>query len=140
MSIESLVEPPILIYDNTCSPCWKYAKIARRLSRGRIRLLGHYDNSEDLKRVKEAVFPAGYDPTSMSWLINENGAHGGRAWVLPMAKEILLGMLFAGNRNTKKRDGEKFDENSQSIVCARNQSSFERWSMFLKNSKRFTFE
>ena len=139
MTSKAIVEGPILIYDNNCGPCWKYAKIARRLSRGRIRLLGHYDVTDDLYKIKEVVFPAGYDPTIMSWLINNKGAYGGRAWVLPLTKEIILGLLFGSARGSTKLGVEKANENSNVATCSRNPGWFQNWSCFLKNAKRFTF-
>jgi hypothetical protein len=139
MTSKIILEGPILIYDNNCSPCWKYAKIARRLSRGRIRLLGHYDVTDELHKIKEVVFPAGYDPTIMSWLINNRGAYGGRAWVLPLTREIILGLLFGSSRDTTKLGVEKAKENNNIVACSRNQGWFQRMSYFLKKTKRFTF-
>jgi hypothetical protein len=137
----SKFEQPVLIYDNKCSPCWKQAKIARRLSRGRIRLLGHYELTDDLKKIKETVFPAGYDPTTMSWLINDNGAYGGRAWILPLIKEVIRGLLFGpANNLTENADKNKnIEENNMALACSGYMGWFQRVSTFLRNTKRFSF-
>jgi hypothetical protein len=65
------------------------------LSRGWIRVTGHY-YSQVAKETKEMIFPADYDPTKMFWIINRSGAHGARSGLLPLAKEILVG-IFRGS-------------------------------------------
>lgn len=62
------------------------------LSRGWIRIAGHY-YSQIGKETKEVIFPTGYDATKMFWLINSSGAYGARSGLLPLAKEILVGIL-----------------------------------------------
>ena len=68
--------------------------MASTLSRGWIRTVGHY-YSHEAKEVKATIFPPDYDATKMSWLINRRGAHGARSGLLPLAKEILIG-IFRG--------------------------------------------
>ena len=83
---------PLLIYDDRCSSCSKFALWARRLSGGWIRLAGHYYSSEASK-VKKSIFPDNYDPTQMFWLINENGAFGARSGLMEVFKEIIRGLV-----------------------------------------------
>ena len=64
------------------------------LSRGWIRTAGHY-YSQVAKEAKEMIFPADYDATKMFWLINRSGAHGARSGLLPLTKEIFIG-IFRG--------------------------------------------
>ena len=93
-SLSSTFKRPLLIYDDKCYSCAKFAKVASMLSRGWIRAAGHY-YSRAAKETKEMIFPAGYDATKMFWLINRSGAHGARSGLLPLAKEILVG-IFRG--------------------------------------------
>jgi hypothetical protein len=94
-SLSSSFKRPLLIYDDKCYSCAKFAKVASMLSRGWIRAAGHY-YSRAAKETKEMIFPAGYDATKMFWLINRSGAHGARSGLLPLAKEILVG-IFRGS-------------------------------------------
>lgn len=81
---------PLLIYDDRCSSCSKFALWARRLSGGWIRLAGHY-YSPEASKVKKSIFPDNYDPTQMFWLINEKGAFGARSGLMEVFKEIIRG-------------------------------------------------
>jgi len=94
-SLSSLFQRPLIIYDDKCYSCAKFAKAASTLSRGWIRLAGHY-YSEDAKKAKEMIFLPGYDATKMFWLVNRSGAHGARSGLLPVAREIIVGMFRGG--------------------------------------------
>jgi hypothetical protein len=95
MSLSSSFERPLLIYDDKCYSCAKFAKMVSTLSRGWIRTVGHY-HSQEAKKVKATIFPPDYDSTKMSWLVNRRGAHGARSGLLPLAKEILVGIFRGG--------------------------------------------
>ena len=92
MRLSSIFSRPLLIYDDKCSSCGKFAQIASILSRGWIRTAGHY-YSQEAKNARKLVFPPDYDPTKMFWLINENGAFGARSGLLPVIKEIIKGIF-----------------------------------------------
>ena len=77
---------PLIIYDDKCSSCTKFARAAAALSRGWIRTGGHY-YSQKVIEVKKIIFPADYDPTKMFWLINKKGAYGARLGLVQVAKE-----------------------------------------------------
>jgi hypothetical protein len=95
-SLSSSFKRPLLIYDDNCYSCAKFAKVASMFSRGWIRTAGHY-YSQVAKETKEMIFPSDYyDATKMFWLINRSGAHGARSGLLPLAKEILIG-IFRGS-------------------------------------------
>ncbi len=94
-SLSSSFKRPLLIYDDKCYSCAKFAKVASILSRGWIRAAGHY-YSQVAQETKEMIFPTDYDATKMFWLINRSGAHGARSGLLPLAKEILVG-IFRGS-------------------------------------------
>lgn len=94
-SLSSLFQRPLLIYDDKCYSCARFAGVASMLSRGWIRTAGHY-YSQEAKEAKEMIFPPGYDATKMFWLVNRNGAHGARSGLLPLAREIIAGMFRGG--------------------------------------------
>ena len=95
MDLSSYFSIPLLIYDDKCSSCTKFAKFANTLSRGRIRIAGHY-YSEEAIEAKKLVFPIKYDSTKMFWLINKKGAYGARSGLIQVIKEIVIGW-FKGN-------------------------------------------
>ncbi|HET6800450.1 MAG TPA: hypothetical protein VFH25_07805, partial [Nitrososphaeraceae archaeon] len=96
---------PLLIYDDKCSSCTRFAKTAKALSRDWIRVAGHYYSNE-AREAKSIVFPADFDATKMFWLINRSGAYGARRALMQVMKEIIVG-LFRGKRiNQVKIDWE----------------------------------
>ncbi len=96
-SLSSSFKRPLLIYDDKCYSCAKFAKVASMLSRGWISTAGHY-YSQVAKETKEMIFPTDYDSTKMFWLIDSSGAHGARSGLLPLAKEILVGIFRGGGK------------------------------------------
>lgn len=96
MSLSSLFARPLLLYDDGCGPCTRFARAASSLSRGWIRTAGH--SSQVAVKAKLAVFPSDYDATKMFWLINRHGAFGARSGIAPLAREIITGW-FRGGRN-----------------------------------------
>ncbi|HEY3094703.1 MAG TPA: hypothetical protein VGJ42_02975 [Nitrososphaera sp.] len=135
-SLSSLFQRPLIIYDDKCYSCAKFAKAASTLSRGWIRLAGHY-YSEDAKKAKEMIFLPGYDATKMFWLVNRSGAHGARSGLLPVAREIIVGMF---------RGGEAIDViaaceyNDTSMSCYTPTNVFKRVVTMLSHGTKFTFE
>jgi hypothetical protein len=139
-NISPFFERPIFIYDNQCSPCWKYARVANKLSRGRIKIIGHYESSEELQKIKKLVFPPSYDPTLLSWLINEQGAYGCRAGLFPLIIEILKGMII-GNRENKESQYSKHSSQSEEIIlCSTRMGLIKRIIYFITTSKQFSFQ
>jgi len=91
-SVSSLFNRPLMIYDDKCYSCAKFAHAASWLSRGWIRTAGHY-YSQEARDAKKMIFPAGYDPTRMFWLVNSSGAFGARSGLPHAVKEIFRGWL-----------------------------------------------
>jgi hypothetical protein len=118
---------PLLIYDDRCSSCRKFALWARRLSGGWIRLAGHY-YSPEASKVKKSIFPDDYDPTQMFWLINQKGAFGARSGLIEVFKEIIRGLIktIIGDDFPYSHEGDTFTEgedftlfNNNSDPCSR---------------------
>jgi hypothetical protein len=85
--------------------------MASILSRGWIRTAGHY-YSQVAKEAKEMIFPADYDATKMFWLVNRSGAHGARSGLLPMIKEIFIGLF-----RTRGKVSDISDISDISVSC-----------------------
>lgn len=136
MSLSSLFQRPLLIYDDMCYSCAKFAKAASALSRGWIRTAGHY-YSQEAKEAKEMIFPPGYDATKMFWLVNRNGAHGARSGLLPLAKEIIIG-IFRGGKASDIAAACEYDGTSMSCYTPTN--VFKRLAAMLSHGARFPFE
>lgn len=135
-SLSSLFQRPLLIYDDKCYSCAKFAKAAGALSRGWIKTAGHY-YSQEAKEAKEMIFPPGYDATKMFWLINMYGAHGARSGLPPLAKEIIVGM-FRGGKASVIAAACEYDGTSMSCYTPTN--IFKRLATLLSHGARFPFE
>ena len=136
MSLSSIFQRPLLIYDDKCYACAKFAKVVSALSRGWIRSGGHY-YSQEAKEAKEMVFPPGYDAARMFWLINKNGAYGARLGLLPVAREIIVGM-FRGCKASKIAAACEYG--STSMSCYTPTNVFRRLGSMLSHGARFPFE
>jgi len=131
-----MFQRPLLIYDDKCYSCAKLAKVASALSRGWIRVAGHY-YSQEAKEAKELVFPPGYDATKMFWLINKNGAYGARSGLPPVAREIIVGMFTGGKASNIAAACEYGDT---SMSCYTPTNVFRRFATLLSHGAKFQFE
>jgi hypothetical protein len=80
---------PIMIYDDSCYYCSKFASIIKTLTRKRILILGQC--SKLGLEVKSEIFPKDYDATRMFWFITDKVAYGGRSGIFPLLLFILRG-------------------------------------------------
>lgn len=129
---------PILIYDNFCTSCTKFARVSRMLSRNRIYLVGHYTNEG--QKIKSKVIPKDFDANKMFWMITREGAFGARSGLLPLCSEIIKGLFGSGERidvemasNTEQSD---LICDVDSMSCTFMPGFFTRLSGLLKNSKK----
>jgi hypothetical protein len=136
MRPSSIFSRPLLIYDDKCSSCGKFAQIASILSRGWIRTAGHY-YSEEAKNAKKLIFPPNYDPTKMFWLINENGAFGARAGLLPVMKEIIKG-IFKGGKNLDNYN--IVCGHTKEMSCISTKNTIKRIANMMRTSGKFAFQ
>ena len=136
MHPSSIFSRPLLIYDDECSSCGKFAQIASILSRGWIRTAGHY-YSEEEKNAKKLIFPPNYDPTKMFWLINENGAFGARSGLLPVMKEIIKG-IFKGGKNLDNYN--IVCGYTKEMSCISTKNTIKRIANMMRTSGKFAFQ
>ena len=153
MNLSSKFSIPLLIYDDKCSSCTRFAKTANTLSRGRIRIAGHYYSKEAIE-AKQLVFPTNYDSTKMFWLINKKGAYGARLGLIQVVKEMIIGWFNGktienkkNNNNKNKNNNNNFNNNSLScdykdseMSCNDTESIFKRIINLMKNSDQFQFK
>ena len=124
MDLQSLV--PIMIYDDKCYLCGKFAKIVSVFARKKLLIVGHYT---DLGiKIKSEIFSDKYDPTKMFWFIDDKIAYGGRAALLPLITAILTGKI---------RDHTQYDiQASCSTECKTPKAVFLRTKSLFSNSEK----
>ena len=145
MSQSNRFSRPLLIYDDKCSSCTKFARAAAILSRGWIRIAGHY-YSEEAIEVRKIVFPPYYDPTKMFWLINKKGAYGARLGLVHLTKEIIYGIFKIKqeknyiNNDSSDTHALTCDHKDQIISCGSNENTLRRMINMIRTSGRFQFQ
>lgn len=124
MSIRDLA--PLVIYDDKCYLCSKFASIVHIFSNDKILIVGHY--SDIGMKIKSEIFEQNYDSTVMFWFITKKMAYGGRAAILPLLQSILIG---------KSRAELRYDPSSGcSQDCKSSRAFFTRTKSLLSNSKK----
>lgn len=83
LDLQDLV--PIVLYDNRCYLCTKFASIVRLLAKGRFSLIGHYTGIGEKIR-KQALDASALE---MFWFIDGKTAYGGRAALAPLARALF---------------------------------------------------
>lgn len=76
---------PIMLYDNKCYLCAKFAAVVNLLARGNIYLVGHYTEIGQMLR-EQALDSSALD---MFWFIDGKTAYGGRAALLPLVSAMI---------------------------------------------------
>ena len=76
---------PIIVFDNQCYLCVKFAKFVDFFARGKITMVGHYSEF-GIKIRNEILDESALD---MFWFIDKKKAFGGRAALFPLVKSIF---------------------------------------------------
>ena len=121
MELDEIV--PLVIYDNHCYLCVKFAKIVNALARGRLRIVGHY--SQLGKKLRKNVLDS--SALEMFWFIDGKTAYGGRAGLFP----LLLAIIHANGRTGVLNIQESCD-----LECKTTKAVFLRSASLLSNSKK----
>ncbi len=115
---------PIMLYDDKCYLCTKFAKIINFLADGKISIIGHYSKNGEEIRNKFLDSSA----LDMFWLIDEKTANGGRAGIVPLIRSILT---------SKKKRPMKTDMDTEcQQECKTVKSVFIRSASLLSSSKK----
>jgi predicted DCC family thiol-disulfide oxidoreductase YuxK len=117
-------EIPIVLFDDQCYVCIKFATIVNFLARGKITMVGHYSNFGI--KIRDEILDE--SALEMFWFIDEKRASGGRAALFPLIKSIF---------STKSRK-TKFDQidNICSDDCKGVKTVFIRSFTLITNSKK----
>ena len=115
---------PIVLFDNQCYLCIKFAKFVNFFARDKITMVGHYSDF-GIKIRNEILDEFALE---MFWFIDKKRASGGRAALYPLAKSIL-------SKKTKKSATIKIDEEC-SQGCKTVKAVFVRSSSLLTNSRK----
>ena len=128
MSISDLV--PLVIYDDKCYLCSKFASIVHTFAKDKILIVGHY--SDLGMKIKSEVFDYNYDSTKMFWFMTKKTAYGGRAAILPLFFNILTG---------KSREHLDYDSSSSCTDdCKTPKAFFMRTGSLFSNSKKIALK
>ena len=117
-------EIPIVLFDDQCYVCIKFATIVNFLARGKITMVGHYSNFGI--KIRDEILDE--SALEMFWFIDEKRASGGRAALFPLIKAIF---------STKSRK-TKFTQmdNICSDDCKSAKAVFVRSFTLITNSKK----
>jgi len=122
MKLEEMV--PLVIYDNECYLCIQFAKFVNFLTKGRLRLVGHYTDFG--KEIRDNILDT--SALEMFWFVDEKTAYGGRAAIGPLFSAILH---VNGKNFRKKNIGD-----SCILGCKSPKAVFFRSASLLTHSKR----
>jgi len=114
---------PIVLFDNQCYLCMKFANTVNFFARDKITMVGHY--SEFGEEIRKNILDE--SALEMFWFINEKRAYGGRAALLPLIKSIL-------SKKTKKLPMSKINNECQQ-GCKTVKAVFVRSASLITNSK-----
>ena len=114
---------PLVLYDNQCYLCVKFAKFVNFLARGRLRIVGHYTDLG--KKLREVILDA--SALEMFWYVDRKAAYGGRAGLLP-----LISAIIRANGSTKDLNIQE----SCDLDCKTTKAVFLRSASLLTNSKK----
>jgi predicted DCC family thiol-disulfide oxidoreductase YuxK len=122
--MEIKAEIPIVLFDDQCYVCIKFAIIVNFLTRGKITMVGHYSNFGI--KIRDEILDE--SALEMFWFIDEKRASGGRAALFPLVKSIF---------STKSRKTKFVQiDNICSDDCKSVKAVFVRSFTLITNSKK----
>ena len=114
---------PIMLFDNQCYLCTKFATFFDFFLRDKLTIIGHYSKiGEEIR--KEILDETALD---MFWIINKDRAYGGRAALIPLIK------LWATKRRKTITKIETDDNCEQE--CKTVKAVFVRSASLFRNSR-----
>lgn len=116
---------PLVIYDNACYLCVKFALAINFLARRKIHLVGHYTKFG--KKLREEILDS--RATQMFWFVDGKTAYGGRAALLPLIFTIFKSNELPSIQNVAI-------EESCDAGCKSPKSVFVRSASLFTNSRK----
>lgn len=126
MDLQSIT--PLVIYDNQCYLCTKFAKVVNFLARGKLSIVGHYSPLGE--KLRNEVLDS--SALEMFWFIDGRTAYGGRAALGPLINAILTSKEVKGNAISL--------EESCDAECKTAKAVFIRSASLLTNSKKIKLD
>jgi len=115
---------PIVVFDNQCYLCVKFAKFVDFFARGKMTMVGHY--SDFGTKIRNEILDE--SALEMFWFIDKKRAYGGRAALFPLIKSMF-------SKKIKNSSTMKIDENCNQD-CKTVKAVFLRSSSLLTNSRK----
>lgn len=129
MDIVSIKENAVMIvYDNQCYLCVKFAKLVEFLTRRNVTMIGHY--SEFGAKLRETML--GESAVEMFWLIDKKTAYGGRAALLPLLRTMIT---TNGKSKNRIQVNDKCEQECKTIKAV-----FIRSASLFSNSRRIDLQ
>ncbi len=122
MDLKGIV--PLVLYDDQCYLCIKFAKVVNFLARKKLSLVGHYSSFGE--KLRSEILDS--SALEMFWFIDGEMAYGGRAALVPLFKSILFS-------KSKKESFTRVEE-SCDTECRTAKAVFIRSASLLSNSKK----
>jgi hypothetical protein len=119
---------PLMVFDDKCYVCIKFAKVVNYLTKGRLRMVGHY--TEFGKLIRDDFL--GDDALEMFWFLDKNTAYGGRAALRPLISAIFN---LDGTNTNKISIQESCD-----IGCKDSFAVFFRSASLITHSKKISLK
>ncbi len=83
---------PILLFDNDCGICSRFAQLVRKGSRNWVEPVGLWTGHGF--RIKSEFFQTKDNPDEMFWILIGDRGFGGRSGLMPLAREIVRGRVL----------------------------------------------
>ena len=115
---------PIVVFDNQCYLCMKFAKCVNFFARGKITIVGHYSNFG--AKIRDEILDE--SALEMFWFIDQKRAYGGRAALFPLIKSIISNKI-------KRSSTMNLNENCEQ-ECKTVKAVFVRSSSLFTNSRK----
>lgn len=117
---------PLVIYDNQCYLCTKFARVVNFLARGKLPLVGHYTKLGE--EIRSQILDS--SALEMFWFVDGKTAYGGRA---------ALGPLISAIVQSKGIGNVELQEiNACGMECKNTKAVFVRSASLLTHSKKLT--
>ncbi|MFQ5440597.1 MAG: hypothetical protein ACE5DL_03945 [Nitrosopumilaceae archaeon] len=115
---------PIVVFDDLCYLCTKFAKLVNFFANDKLTIIGHYSNQG--QEIRNEILDD--SALEMFWFIDEKMAYGGRAAIFPLIRAII---------SSKKKVSNKIEFNNKcNQDCKTVKSVFIRSASLLSNSRK----
>ena len=119
---------PLVVYDNRCYLCAKFAKIVDFASGGRLSLVGHYTDLGE--EIRSQILDS--SALEMFWFVDGSTAFGGRAALIPLISAIV--------RRRGSASGRAVSDGSCDTKCRTAKAVFLRSASLLSHSKKIRLD